>query len=223
MVSKMRECEEEYTRRDKNQCIRNTGFSLVELIIVIAIMAILAAAIAPALIRYINKARKADDIATADALGTTFKAAITENEAFYDYVAKSASYISNDTDQKYRVVTYMNAGYQNWTYRGTDCGDSALNQAANAAMSKTIGELMGQEVFKLKFTLSRYLDQWLICVDKDCNFYVFAGGGFGTGMYFLQSDGRTRGGHEQQCYMLWPEVSPAYEELTTPNDVPKSF
>ena len=45
---------------------RNNGFSLVELIIVIAIMAILAAAIAPALIRYINKSRKASDVDTAD-------------------------------------------------------------------------------------------------------------------------------------------------------------
>lgn len=37
---------------------KNYGFSLVELIIVIAIMAILAAAVAPALIRYIEKTRK---------------------------------------------------------------------------------------------------------------------------------------------------------------------
>lgn len=44
----------------------NTGFSLVELIIVIAIMAILAAAIAPALIRYIEKARVATDRESAD-------------------------------------------------------------------------------------------------------------------------------------------------------------
>ena len=39
--------------------MKNKGFSLVELIIVIAIMAILAAAIAPALIRYIDKSRNA--------------------------------------------------------------------------------------------------------------------------------------------------------------------
>lgn len=46
----------------------NTGFSLVELIIVIAIMSILAAAIAPALIRYIDKSRKAVDVQDAQML-----------------------------------------------------------------------------------------------------------------------------------------------------------
>ncbi len=50
----------------------NKGFSLVELIIVIAIMAILAAVIAPAVIRYIDKSRKAVDVATAEVI---FKAA----------------------------------------------------------------------------------------------------------------------------------------------------
>ncbi|MCR5104855.1 MAG: prepilin-type N-terminal cleavage/methylation domain-containing protein [Eubacterium sp.] len=46
--------------------LKNKGFSLVELIIVIAIMAILAAAIAPALIRYIEKSREAVDLDAAD-------------------------------------------------------------------------------------------------------------------------------------------------------------
>ena len=42
----------------------NKGFSLVELIIVIAIMAILAGSIAPALIRYIDKSRKSNDVSS---------------------------------------------------------------------------------------------------------------------------------------------------------------
>ena len=40
----------------------NKGFSMVELIIVIAIMAILAGALAPALIKYINKSRISTDV-----------------------------------------------------------------------------------------------------------------------------------------------------------------
>jgi type IV pilus assembly protein PilA len=65
---------------------KNKGFSLVELIIVIAIMAILAAAIAPALIRYIDKSRKADDVTAAGTIATAANAALA-NEAAYDSVA----------------------------------------------------------------------------------------------------------------------------------------
>ena len=59
----------------------NKGFSLVELIIVIAIMAILAAAIAPALIRYINKARRADDLTAAGEIVSAANTAMTNEDA----------------------------------------------------------------------------------------------------------------------------------------------
>ena len=65
--------------------MKNKGFSLVELIIVIAIMAILAAAIAPALIRYIDKSRRSDDVAAAETLNTATQAAFA-NEDAYDEV-----------------------------------------------------------------------------------------------------------------------------------------
>ena len=62
--------------------MKNKGFSLVELIIVIAIMAILAAAIAPALIRYIDKSRKADDLAAAETINTAVSAALANEDAY---------------------------------------------------------------------------------------------------------------------------------------------
>ena len=61
---------------------KNKGFSLVELIIVIAIMAILAAAIAPALIRYIDKSRKADDIAAAETINTAVQTSLSNEDAY---------------------------------------------------------------------------------------------------------------------------------------------
>jgi type IV pilus assembly protein PilA len=62
--------------------MKNKGFSLVELIIVIAIMAILAAAIAPALIRYIDKSRRSDDVAAAETINTGVQAALANEEAY---------------------------------------------------------------------------------------------------------------------------------------------
>ena len=62
--------------------MKNKGFSLVELIIVIAIMAILAAAIAPALIRYIDKSRRSDDVAAAETINTAAQAALANEDAY---------------------------------------------------------------------------------------------------------------------------------------------
>jgi len=84
---------------------KNKGFSLVELIIVIAIMAILAAAIAPALIRYIDKSRRADDVTAAGSINSAMSAALA-NESAYDEVMG----VSDGT-----ILLYANAGASGWT------------------------------------------------------------------------------------------------------------
>lgn len=66
----------------------NKGFSLVELIIVIAIMAILAGAIAPALIRYIDKSRKSNDVSSCKTIKTAVETAIG-NEDIYEYLVSN--------------------------------------------------------------------------------------------------------------------------------------
>lgn len=59
----------------------NKGFSMVELIIVIAIMAILAAALAPSLIKYINKSRLSTDIQSGTSIVSSVNAAMAVEKA----------------------------------------------------------------------------------------------------------------------------------------------
>ncbi|MCI1965669.1 MAG: prepilin-type N-terminal cleavage/methylation domain-containing protein [Oscillospiraceae bacterium] len=57
---------------------KNGGFTLVELIVVIAIIAILVAVLAPQYMRYVEKSRRAADQSTADQVFTACKVAATE-------------------------------------------------------------------------------------------------------------------------------------------------
>lgn len=82
----------------------NKGFSMVELIIVIAIMAILAGALAPQLIKYINKSRLSTDVQTGDAIAVAATAALANEEAYeacennYDGVWKEVNQVINAND-----------------------------------------------------------------------------------------------------------------------------
>ena len=60
----------------------NKGFSLVELIIVIAIMAVLVGVLAPQLIKYVEKSREATDIQNADSIATAVKTYYSDKEEF---------------------------------------------------------------------------------------------------------------------------------------------
>ena len=64
--------------------MNNKGFSLVELIIVIAIMAILAGALAPALISYVAKSRRSTTVSNAQTIASGIQSAISDEAVMDD-------------------------------------------------------------------------------------------------------------------------------------------
>ena len=58
----------------------NKGFSLVELIVVIAIMAVLIGVLAPTFTKYVEQSRRSTDIQNAEAIKTAMLAALADGE-----------------------------------------------------------------------------------------------------------------------------------------------
>ena len=86
---------------------KNNGFSLVELIVVIAVMAILAVTIFPALMHYIDKSRKADDIDAAGVIADSFSAVLANEDAY-----EAANSMGENV-----VIMMAASGDEEWTLR----------------------------------------------------------------------------------------------------------
>lgn len=71
--------------------LNNKGFSLVELIIVIAIMAVLIGVLAPQYLRYVEKSRYQTDVTTIDNVKNAVQIAISTNEKVYTEVTAAAA------------------------------------------------------------------------------------------------------------------------------------
>ena len=63
----------------KQRTLNNKGFSLIELIVVIAIMAILVGVLAPQFMKYVESSKQSTDMQAASALRTAIEAYVAEN------------------------------------------------------------------------------------------------------------------------------------------------
>lgn len=73
----------------------NQGFSLVELIVVIAIMAVLVGVIAPQYLKYVNNSRISTDVTNAQEVATAVNVAIADNVTCFDADPTFAEVCSN--------------------------------------------------------------------------------------------------------------------------------
>lgn len=65
----------------KQKSLNNKGFSLVELIIVIAIMAVLVGVLAPTYMQYVEKSKKSNDVSSVDSILSACEVAAVDPEA----------------------------------------------------------------------------------------------------------------------------------------------
>lgn len=129
----------------KTKKLNNKGFSLVELIIVIAIMAVLVGVLAPAYLRYVEKSRKSADIQAIDsimiamevtAMGTEFQmkqgnsmiATFTDGKLSFstsENVTKSTE-IVNELKAVIGEYTTRSVEFKNFSVTGTVDADGSL-------------------------------------------------------------------------------------------------
>lgn len=125
----------------KETKMNNKGFSLVELIIVIAIMAILVGVLAPQLLKYIEKTNVSADTQLADAVKSAVTTAIMDPAVLNDSAAVTAigtflpaagvsiSTLDGDTDQ-FALAVWETLGVANSTELEAKLKSYGTDQAA---------------------------------------------------------------------------------------------
>lgn len=110
----------------KKEKMNDKGFSLVELIIVIAIMAVLVVVLAPQYLKYVERSRNSSDISNATAMATALQVYAADPAA--DHPFKKGNVIT------ITVTASGSATASSVTTTGTDAdadaGKDALEQAA---------------------------------------------------------------------------------------------
>lgn len=103
----------------------NKGFSLVELIIVVAIMAILAGVLGPQFFKYLNRSRYSADIQNAQQIASAVQAQISEDATLATPVLGTLPFTDKQVDGKSSDAVE--------SALSTVCGGTPESKAANGA------------------------------------------------------------------------------------------
>jgi len=126
--------------------MNNKGFSLVELIVVVLIMAIIAVALAPQVMRWVENSRKSNDIEAYGSLVNALQVAGTDED-----VLKNTTFPVN--------VTFTSSGVS-----GFGSNTDLIN-----AVVKTLPELAGATAGTINSTAMKVQGDWSTVSDTECN------------------------------------------------------
>ena len=223
---KYRAAENPFRRDFRNA---DWGFSLVELIIVIAIMAILVAVLAPQFLKYVKQSRKTVDINNADEIAKVLNVAMVdvddeeENTLFNRYITLRAKgepanrcatlffvHSPNATASSVQVELPNLAGN---FFNGESFNGEALKNAIVHILNKGLGLAENKTNIQISNFEKNKLDMWIVCTDREKNLYIYTGAAhreLWINKSSIQPENRAE---KSSWYMLYPSVSKEYEDL----------
>lgn len=183
-------------------------------------MAILAGAIAPALIRYIDKSRKSNDVSSCKTIKTAVETALG-NEDVYAFLTNCG-----DDDADFTLITF-NPGESTstatmtndaMTISGCEEPTTGVSVADVGTLALTeIGTNIGEKIPKLKYTKANKDDSAAACVVKPEKFYA-AITAKGTVYVMIGSDtaptatpSGAKVAEYDSAYIISPECCAAYQ------------
>ncbi len=129
-----------------NKKKNNKGFSLIELIIAIAILIILTGLLAPQFMKYIEKSRMAKDMQTLDTVYSAVQAAVSDEEAYQDLVGKMAASGSKISEDEGVTLVSLMAGTDADDYFDAELRDllgktaADINKSFQSKLAKKLGD-----------------------------------------------------------------------------------
>lgn len=125
----------------------NKGFSLVELIVVVLIMAIIAVALAPQVMKWVNESRKSADASTYDSVVAAAQDALADEGVWNEVIggkndititiSDSACTVGGDTLFKAEVAKQLGGKVDNIKFKQKGASATVTIKAADGTVERT--------------------------------------------------------------------------------------